>query len=195
MARGNPSTQRIGGFTLVEVLIAIVVIGIAAVTLTSLSLRGSTMSAQALRDQQALALATAMLNEATSQPFTYCDPSDDANINATSVGMCAVPEVMGREGGETRGGVKPLDNVSDYNGLVLAGATLTDALGSSLSTQLPQLASCTVRFTVAPMALGAITLASGDALRVTVTADCQPGHAPAVVEAVRVRYAPTLYKP
>lgn len=182
------------GFTLIEVLIVIVVIGVAAVALTQLSMRGSTMSSQMMRSQQARALATALLNEVESMPFTYCDPNDGAAGMANSPAGCAIPEAIGAEAGETRLGATPLDNVNDYNGTALAGGTLRDAANQLLGTNLPQLASCSATFVVRAVALGTITLASGDALQIQVTVNCPGVDAPAVVEGIRVRYAPNQYQ-
>lgn len=183
------------GFTLIEVLIVIVVIGVAAVALTQLSMRGSTMSSQMMRSQQARALATALLTEVESMPFTYCDPNDGAVGTANSPTGCGTPEAMGAEAGETRLGAIPLDNVNDYNGIpTLAGGTLRDAANQLLGTNLPQLASCTADFVVRAVALGTITLASGDALQIQVTVRCPGVDAPAVAEGIRVRHAPNQYQ-
>lgn len=183
------------GFTLIEVLVVIVVIGVAAVTLTNLSMRGSAQSAQVMRDQQAGALAAALLDEVRSMPFTYCDPAlDPAAEAATSVASCSVPEVPGPEGGETRlSATLPWNNVSDYDGQSLIGATLRDIANVALSTNLPQVAGCTVRFSVQPVAFMAITAASGDALQILVTVNCPGLLSPVTAEGLRVRYAPTQF--
>jgi len=178
------------GFTLIEVLVVIVVIGVAAVSLMTLSMRGSTQSAQALHEQQTHALAVALLDEAESMPFTYCQPPETAN----SVAACTVPEAVGPEGGEVRLSATPLNNVNDYNGLVLAGGTLRDVANQLLSTNLVQLTNCTARFTVQPIALGTITAASGDALHVSVLVRCPDYNVQSQVDGIRVRYAPNQYK-
>lgn len=187
--------RRASGFTLIEVLMVIVVIGVAAAALTTLSMRGGTQSAEMLRTQQAGALASALLDEVRSMPFTYCDPNDPSAGTATSAAGCATPELPGPEGGELRlSGVLPLDNVSDYNGLTLAGATLRDITNVALSTNLPQVAGCTVRFSVQPTVFAGITVASGDALRILVTVNCPGISSPVIAEGLRVRYAPNQYQ-
>ncbi len=190
----TPQRAAPRGFTLIEVLVVIVVIGVAAVSLITLSMRGSTQSAQALHEQQTHALAVALLDEAESMPFTYCDPTDPLAATATSAAGCTKPEVVGPEAGEVRLSATPLNNVNDYNGLVLAGGTLRDVANQLLSTNLVQLTNCTARFTVQPIALGAITVASGDALHVSVLVQCPDYNVQSQVDGIRVRYAPNQYK-
>ncbi len=187
------------GFTLVEMLVVIVVLGIAAVTLTQLSMRGSTASAQMLRDQQAQALADALLVEVMARPFTYCDPQDANVASALSVAGCAgLPEAIGPEAGETRFGATAatrFDNVNDFNGYTMSGAALRDAANGAITGILSQLGNCTASVAVQAVAMGGpggISAASGDALRVRATVQCGPVASSSrfVAEAIRVRYAP-----
>lgn len=184
-----PARALRSGFSLIELLVVIVVLGIAGTTLTMVSTRSSEMSARMLREQQALALATALLNEVRQMPFTWCDPTDANAATATSAGGCATtPELMGPEPGETRLGALRYNNVNDYNGFSMTGAAMRDAANNLISATLPTVANCTVRVTVAPQAVAGVT--AGDALRVAVRVDCPGQIAPVVVDAIRVRYAP-----
>ena len=99
---------------------------------------------------------------------------------ATGVGDCGTPEsAMGPEAGDAR----PFDNVNDYNGLNLAA--ITDITGGPV----PFLAGYTALVAVAPVALNGITVASGDALRITVTVTAPTGGTFAL-DGYRTRYAP-----
>lgn len=188
-----PCRVRHQGFTLVELMVIIVVLGIAAATLTTVSMRSAELSAGMLREQQALSLANAILSEVTAMPYTYCDPNDVANsTTATSPLGCAIPEALGKEPSENR--VAPatpatrFDNVNDYNNLNVPAGALQDLSGNLISTYLPTLANCQILVGVAPQALPGIL--ATDALRVTVTVNCTDQFSPVVVDAIRVRYAP-----
>lgn len=196
MSASKAASHRIRvdhGFTLIELLIIIVVLGIAGATLTVVSTRGAEMSARMLRDQQALSLATAVLAEVKSMPFTYCDPNDANYLTATLPTGCAslFETPLTFEPNELRLGATAttrFDNVSDYNNLSLSGATLTDASGVLISTVLPTLAGCTARVTESNQAFSGI--AATDVILIRVTVTCPDQIAPVVVEGLRVRYAP-----
>lgn len=199
MRRAKSSAPtRLGhqGFTLIELLLIIVVLGIAAATLTVVSTRGAQMSAGMLRQQQALSLANAMLSEVKAMPFTPCDPANpgDANKNTALVATdCAsTPEALGIEPGESRFGAKPFDNVNDYKGFFALAGTLRDASNNLLSADLPTVANCTVGVDVVDEVLPSVL--PGDAERITVTVICPELLNPVVVDAVRVRYAPTRWQ-
>ena len=200
------------GFTLIELLVVIVVLGIAAATLTTVAVRSAAESARLVRDQQKLAVASALLDEVRQMPFTYCDPNDAAYATATRAiaggGNCsgaATVENLGPEAAETRyttAGVNRYDNVNDYNGFTMPGAGcagLCDADGTRLdgaAGPLPGLTGCSARVTVAPPAAAWNGLAALDAdgmpqmLRATVIVSCPGDLASTVVETIKVRYAP-----
>ena len=75
--------QRERGFTLIDVLVLIVLVGTVAGSLTVLFSRLSAQSAQTLRAQQALTLAMSLLDEVRAMPMTYCDPQDARATTAT----------------------------------------------------------------------------------------------------------------
>lgn len=187
-----------GGFTLVEMLMIIVVLGIAAGSMTVLSVRSAELSSNLLRQEQAMTLAQALLDEVRTMPFTFCDPNDPAATTAANIAGCGVAEAMGPEAAmgpiaaEQRlppPAARRFDNVNDYNGFTAPVTTLRDAAGNLMVAALPTLANCRVSVAVAPTAV--INVAVGDALRITVSVQCPNATGPVMVaEAVRIRYAP-----
>ena len=116
------------GLSLIELLVFIVVVGVAVTGVVSVFSLNARSSADPMVRKQAVAIAESLLEEVLSKPYTYCDP-DDANAEtATSSaiapeGCATTPEGMGAEGVEDRySNLTPFDNVNDYNGFsMLAG--------------------------------------------------------------------------
>lgn len=174
------------GFTLIELLVIIVVLGIAAASLSVIAARSAQLSAGMLKEQQAVSLANALLDEVRSMPFTPCDPYPSS---------CTAPEAMGPEAGESRNGLTAatrFDNVNDYDAFSAPAGTLLDPAGNPLSASLPTVANCSVQVAVRTQNLPSVTL--GDALRITVTVSCPGQINPVSVDAVRVRYAPNSWQ-
>lgn len=185
LAATSSYRRAVQGFTLVELLIIIVVLGIAGATLTMVSARSAQLSASMLREQQAFALANAMLDEIVAMPFTACDPSPSS---------CAAPEnaAPGPEAGEARNGVNGFDNVNDYNGLNVAVGTLRDVFNNFIAAELPTVSNCALRVAVVPQALPLVP--ATEALRITVTVTCPGQMGPVAAETIRVRYAPDRWQ-
>lgn len=193
---------RARGFTLMELLLIIIVLGIAAGSVMNVATRSSKISAEMLREQQMLAVASSLLDEVNSMPFTYCDPNDPNAPTATSSAACTVPEVLGPEGGETRlvGGTPRFDNVTDYNGYVMPGpgcASLCDITGATLSVANGgNMTACSAAVTVTPTGVGGTAAldAGGrpQSVRVRVTVAC-PGLTSVALESFRLRYAPNRF--
>ncbi len=104
-ARGNVEINgRTGtGFTLLEVLITIVVLSIAATAIMNVFVSTVGSSVDPLIQQQAVSIAEAYIEEIQSQSFA--DP--------------VVAETGGPEAGETRASY---NDIQDYNGLADVGA-------------------------------------------------------------------------
>ena len=182
------------GLTLIELLIFIVIIGIAANAMLGVFSRLTQSSANFLPDKQAQAIASSMMNEIMAQPFTFCDPDDPRApfaINATSsppgctnlnwvenFGPEAVPAPT-----ETRGGVtSPFDNVNDYAGFGSPGISFPDG------TAVASLPGYSIK--VAVVSAGVISgVPASETLRVTVTVT-PPSGAAIQLDGVRIRYAP-----
>jgi MSHA pilin protein MshD len=202
---GPPSGRRNAGFTLIDVLVMIVMLGVVAGSMTVLFSRLSAQSVQSLRETQAQAAAQGLLAEVMAAPFTFCDPQDARVRLATSASLggtgCATAvEGMGPEPSESRYGTTPatrLDNVNDYQGLTLPGpgcaGGLCSANGSLLNPPGTPLAGCSAAVTMAAQALPGIaaldTHGRPQALRIQVRLMC-PGRADTVAEGLRVRHAP-----
>src|ERR1035437_5893435 len=90
------------GFTLIELVLFIAIIGIAVAGVLIAYDYAARGSADPVVRKQALAIAEALLEEIQQMPFTYCDPDDPAVSTATSAAGCATPEAMGPEAGESR---------------------------------------------------------------------------------------------
>src|SRR3569832_1753377 len=92
------------GLSLIELLVFIVVVGIAVTGVLSVFSLNARTSADPVVQKQALAIAASLLEEVLAKPYTYCDP-DDANVEtASSPADCAVSDTaMTREFGESRG--------------------------------------------------------------------------------------------
>lgn len=192
-------SQRQRGFTLIDVLVIIVLLGLVAGTTTTLFSQLAAQSAMTLKQRQLLAAATSLLDEVRAAPFTYCD-GQDANVAsaASSAGCATLVDGMGPEPGETRysAGLTRFDSVTDYQGLVMPGAGcagICDMAGNVLSVAGSPLQGCSERVNLAPLAMPGVAAvdAGGRAqsLRIVVTLSCA-GLADIVVEGVRLRHSP-----
>ena len=179
--------QRARGSSLVELIMFIVIIGIAVAGVLGAMSLSTRASADPLIQKQALAIAEAYLEEVLAMPFTYCDPDDLDAATATSAtvgagGCAATIEVIGAEAGETRGGgTTPYDNVNDYNSLA------TGVPASIDGTAIGGLSSYNVSVAVVAEALS--TVAVSASLRVTVTVT-GPAGVSVRLDGYRTRYAP-----
>lgn len=110
---------------MIELVISIMIIGVAVTGLLSVMTFNTQHSADPMVLKQAQSIAESLLEEIELQAFTYCDP-DDANADVATgpgvgAGQCATtPEAMGPEAGESRySAVTPFDNVNDYSGFAM----------------------------------------------------------------------------
>jgi MSHA pilin protein MshD len=187
------STTDQRGLSLVELLVFIVVVGIAVSGVLSVYSLNVRSSADPMLRKQALAVAESLLEEVLAKPYTYCDP-DDANVDTAQnasvgpLGCATTPEGIGPEvaQGETRyANLTPFDNVNDYNGFTmnpiadLSGTTVSGLGGYSATVQVQQPA----------VALNGIPV--GETLLVTVTVTA-PGNQGVSLSGYRTRYAPNF---
>lgn len=176
--------SRDAGMTLIELIVFIVIVSVALVgILTALNVTVF-RSADPIVQKQAQALAEGLLEEIQTGCFAYCDGADSQLKYATAAASCASTsgDTYGPESGETR----PYDTVKDYASAVGTATSLNSVLPNETGISAPSGYSASV--TIAPVALGDITLASGDALliRVTVTA----GNVTAIAEGFKTRQVP-----
>jgi MSHA pilin protein MshD len=201
MSSTTPSARR-AGFSLIEVAVFVVVLGVGFAGMLVLYNRLTSASVDPMVRKQALAIAASLLEEIELRGFTYCDP-DDANVYTASsavvgAGACAATvEGIGPEGGETR---TTFDNVSDYHGFSMGSGqpapnitTLDGSAVGNLSTYSVDVAVAVIAqdelpgFKTVP---GAGESPVADALRITVTAR-HPGSGVTVsLQGYRTRYAP-----
>lgn len=169
------------GLSLVELVMFIVVLGLALTAVLKAFTQATAASVDPQLRRQALAIAESLMEEVQLMPYTYCG-ADDANVaTAQAVGDCAtLPEAIGPEAGEARGS---FDNVNDYHGLAMAG--IVDITNSPVAG----LSGYSANVSVAPDALGSISAASGDALRITVRVT-SPDGSTLTLDGYRSRYAP-----
>jgi MSHA pilin protein MshD len=129
----EPGRQR--GLSLIELVIAIMIISVSVAGVLMLFGNSVRNSADPMVRKQAVAIAEAMLNEVLAQAYTYCDPQDVANeavTPPTSTAACT----GGAAGSQDRGGgalgpqpstegrfntTDPFDNVADYHGYATSG--------------------------------------------------------------------------
>ncbi|MES2017250.1 MAG: type II secretion system protein [Pseudomonadota bacterium] len=190
--------SRQAGLTLIELIVFIMVIGIAVVTVMGALANISAHSVDPLLRKQAMLRAESLLEEVSLAHFTYCHP-DDANAEtATSTAGCAsLPEAAGPRPGDTR----PYFNINDYvsaygaatsfNAADPSGETITDVTGAVM---LP--AGYQAKVTVKPVSGFGPTgmqLASTEVLHISVTVlygPAGPNRESVVLDRYRTRYAP-----
>ena len=181
---------RCRGASLVEVIMFIVIVGIAAGAILMVFANATRTSADPLVRKQALAIAESLIEEIRLMPYTFCDP-DDANASTAigpfvgPTGCAATVEVMGPEAGETRyAALTPFDNVNDYNGFAMAGGIL-DITGATIAG----LGAYSAAMAVTPLAFGGIAAAEAQQITVTVTG---PANITVTLDGIRTRHAPNL---
>ena len=183
------SISRARGVSLVELVVFIVIVGVA---MAGLFAAFNTMTARSADPQvrkQVLAIAESLMEEIQLMPFTYCDPDDPAVSTATSPAACGTPEASGPEAGETRYSTSvPFDNVNDYHGYNTA-SEVPPGIKDITGTPIAGLGQYNASVTVAPAVLPGIP--AGEALLITVTV-AAPGNVSVTAAGYRLRYAPRL---
>jgi MSHA pilin protein MshD len=185
------------GVTLVELILFIVIVGIAVggiITVMNLTTRGSV---DPVRRKQALIIAEGLLEEVELARFSFCDPASGNADTAAGSAACDIPENWGQLNPEPTGGVngRPFDNINDYVGAPgvfvaafdNAGGVLADANGNALGV-----AGYTARLMITPAILNGIgdagNAADTNVLRITVQVSY--GGETVTLDGYRTRYAP-----
>lgn len=190
--------RRQQGVTIVELVMFIVIVGIAAAGILHVMDLANRSSTDPVRRKQAMLIAEAYMEEVQQAQFTACDPTDANAGTALVLGDCATtPEVFGPEGGALR----PFDNVSDYvpNSSYVQGTPVrafanaagvdTDAAGVALGAGLGnvQLSGFTTTLALRNVALP--NIAAEDVLEITITVNYGRGESVAL-QGYRTRYEP-----
>lgn len=187
--------MRQGGLTMIELIMFMVIIGVALAGILQVLNFTTKNSADPMRQKQALMIAEALLEEVRLSAFTFCEPGDAKVETAASAAECTAQESFGLAAGEATS--RPHDNINDY--VAAAGTAtaafndgtgnLTDANGNKIDV-----AGYTAQVTIRPAVLNDIgdngTSADTDVLRITVEVGYD-GQTLAL-DAYRTRYAPNF---
>lgn len=191
------STTRQHGLSLIELLVFIVVVGIAVTGVLQVYSSTSRTSADPMVRKQAMAVAESLLEEVLSKPYTYCDPDDAQADTATGAfigptGCATTIEALGPETaqGEDRYlNTTPFDNVNDYNNFNMSANPGPGIIGLD-GVAVPGLIMYSALIQVRDA--GAFNgIPAGETLLVTVTVT-GPGNHSITLSGYRTRYAPTL---
>jgi MSHA pilin protein MshD len=195
---------RQAGLTMIELIVFIVIMGVALAGVLTVFAYTSNSSADPLQRKQAMLLAEALLEEVSLARFTYCHPNDAAADTATSAAGCAtLPENVGPRAGE----VRPFFNVNDYvttfgtktsftPGDPLGG--ITDVTGAALPSRLAfykafVTINSVAKFGPPGMEIGAVAApvngADTDVLHISVRVEFGNNQS-IVLDRYRTRYAP-----
>lgn len=130
----TPSSYRQSGLSLIELVMFIVIVGIAVAGVLSVMNVTTQHSADPMVRKQALAIAEALLEEIELQPFTYCFPTDPLALTASGPGGCT----GGVAGSEDTlpatarvSSPRNANNVSDYTNFSMS--PIVDITGSSIT--------------------------------------------------------------
>lgn len=187
--------RRQGGVTLIELVMFIMIIGLALAGIIGVMSFTTANSADPLRRKQALMIAEGLLEEVQLAGFTFCDPRSENADSALQATECTLGEGFGNEGPAGTAFMRPFDNVNDYVAAAGIPATsfndasgnLTDALVRPLGVD-----GYRATVTIVPDRLGDIPAGAGadsDALRIRITVSYQGGE-PVLLDGYRARYAP-----
>jgi MSHA pilin protein MshD len=195
--RRTPNRQR--GVTLIELVLFMLIVGIALAGIVGVLNLTTSHSADPVRRKQALMIAEGLLEEVELAKFTFCDPTSQNADTATSSADCSIPEAFGQSGAEPVG-PRPYDNVNDYVPAANTPTAAFDVNGvlSDVNGNPLQVDGYTVRLTITPEPLGPAGATIGTAgssadtdvlrIRVEVSYDGQT----LALDGFRTRYAPTI---
>lgn len=187
------SKIRQAGVSLIELVLFIVIVGVALAGILSVMNVATRNSVDPMIRKQALAIAESLLEEVQLMPFTFCDP-DDAEVEVASAasatecpkaGGVGGVENMGADDGEGRYAAPQFDNVNDYHNFTMSAGN--GGIRDINNTQIPSLNGYGATVTITRPGLGGI--AADETLLVNVTV-IGPDNVPVTVEGIRTRYAP-----
>jgi MSHA pilin protein MshD len=195
---------RQAGLTLIELIVFIVIIGVALGGVLTVFAYTTNNSADPLQRKQAMLLAEALLEEVSLARFTFCHPDDSAAETAASAGGCAtLPENVGPRPGD----VRPFFNINDYvsafgvrNTFTPGDTTggITDVTGAALPARLASYKAFVTINSVGAfgpdgMKIGAVSApvnaADTDVLHISVRVEFGSNQS-IVLDRYRTRYAP-----
>lgn len=211
--------RRQSGLTIIELVIFIVIVGIAAAGILQVISLATRNSVDPIRRKQAMLIAEAYMEELQQAQFTVCDPADanagiatTADTDATT--GCAASSTIERFGPES-GNTRPYDNINDYvpanyvlgtpvrafavadaSGKLVdrdvSGAALgVNSAGGTLGTVAMDGITTTLTLNLVNGLGGTITSTSANliALQITITVTYGPGES-ITLDGYRTRYEP-----
>lgn len=121
------------GVTLIELIVSMAIIGVAAVAVMQLFDVSGRSSAEPVRRKQALLIAEAVMDEVLTARYTFCDAADDNVTTAQVAALDGSADAGGLAGcatqvdelGAPAAAARPFFNVNDY--YVDGGRVLHDA--------------------------------------------------------------------
>jgi MSHA pilin protein MshD len=180
MAWARRRRQR--GLTMIELVMFIVIVGIAVVGVLGVISFNTRGSADPIRQKQAMAIAESLVDEIRAARFSWCHIGDENYSTAAAAANCTVPEGPGQEAG---GGLRPFDNVNDYvTSYGVARTYNTDVVG----TPFPAGYAATVTITQAGIGPAGTAVPATESLRIQVTVSYD--NSAVALESYRTRYAP-----
>jgi MSHA pilin protein MshD len=202
------SKRRQRGLTIVELVMFIVIVGVAAAGILQVMDLTNRNSTDPIRRKQAMLIAEAYMEEVQQAQFTACDAGDQNAGTAIYITAPplnpAHPELYCAGAAENFGpeanNVRPYDNVNDYASanynqgdsvrpFVNAAGVDTDVTGAQLGAGLGnvQLNDYTTTLALRNVALNGI--AAADVLEITITVSYGVGES-VVLQGYRTRYEP-----
>lgn len=185
---GCTVSRRLGGFTLIETIVFLLVVGIGVAGLLSAMSTAIRFSADPLPQKQALALAESLMEEITSAGFTFCQPQDPNFLSATNTAQCT-PALVEKVGPDTFSGVteaRPFDNVNDY---VKAYGVSAAISATDVSSGIAAPAGYDARVTISQVGIAGISATESLLVNVTVTG---PNNTRISLDGFRTRHAPRV---
>jgi len=188
------------GVTLVELIVFMVIVGVAMAGLFAAFNTITKGSADPQVRKQVLAIAESLMEEVQLMPFTICDPDDPNAPTATVAADCTggangpndesrlVSGNLGPETGTSVGGAEgryaspQFDNVSDYHGFAMGPGILNLAMAN-----VDGLEAYSASITVTQAGLAGIP--ADQALKISITVN-GPGGVSTTLDGYRTRYAP-----
>ncbi|USX12067.1 type II secretion system GspH family protein [Oxalobacteraceae bacterium OTU3CAMAD1] len=108
------SSKRQRGLTIIELVLFMVIMGVAAAGIIGVLNIGTKSSADPLRRKQAMLIAEAYMEEVQSAGLTFCAPTDANYGAATTQDGCATPGGVAAFGQRPNGARRPYASVADY---------------------------------------------------------------------------------
>lgn len=107
-------SKRQRGLTIIELVLFMVIMGVAAAGIIGVLNIGTKSSADPLRRKQAMLIAEAFMEEVQLARFTFCVPGDANESTATDQNGCSSPGNAVAVRPRPANMVRPYENVADY---------------------------------------------------------------------------------